>query len=76
MEKFQKNLKQFRKDNNLTQKQLGELAGCCESNISQLESGKSTPTFALIKVIHDIDPEIDLKEFLFGGELDESEDNK
>lgn len=68
MEKFQKNLKQFRKDNNLTQKQLGELARC---NISCLERGKSAPTFELIKAIHDIDPEIDLKEFLFGGELDD-----
>lgn len=73
MEKFQKNLKQFRKNNNLTQKQLGELAGC---NISCLERGKSAPTFELIKAIHDIDPEIDLKEFLFGGELDESKSDK
>lgn len=68
MKKFQKNLKQFRKDNNLTQKRLGELAGCSESNISYLESGKSTPTFELIKSIHEIDPSIDLKEFLFGEE--------
>ena len=68
MKKFQKNLKQFRKDNNLTQKRLGELAGCSESKISYLESGKSTPTFELIKAIHEIDPEIDLKEFLFGEE--------
>lgn len=76
MKNFGKKLKQFRKDNNLTQKKLGELAGCSESNISYLESGKSTPTFELIKTIHDIDPEIDLKEFLFGGDEDESEDNK
>ena len=68
MKKFQKNLKQFRKDNNLTQKRLGELAGCSESNISYLESGKSTPTFELIKTIYEIDPSIDLKEFLFGEE--------
>lgn len=68
MKKFQKNLKQFRKDNNLTQKKLGELVGCSESNISYLESGKSTPTFELIKAIHKIDPSIDLKEFLFGEE--------
>ncbi len=68
MKNFGKKLKKFRKDNNLTQKRLGELAGCTESNISILESGKSTPTFELIKAIHEIDPSIDLKEFLFGEE--------
>lgn len=68
MKNFGKRLKKFRKDNNLTQKRLGELAGCTESNISILESGKSTPTFELIKAIHEIDPSIDLKEFLFGEE--------
>lgn len=71
MKIFEKNLKQFRKDNNLTQKRLGELAGCSESNISYLERGKSNPTFELIKAIHEIDPEIDLKEFLFGGDKSE-----
>lgn len=75
MKIFEKNLKQFRKDNNLTQKQLGELAGCSESNISYLESGKITPTFELIKAIHEIDPDIDLKEFLFGGDKSESKGN-
>ena len=68
MKNFGKKLKKFRKDNNLTQKRLGELAGCTESNISILESGKSTPTFELIKAIHEIDPSIDLKELLFGEE--------
>ena len=75
MKNFGKNLKKFRKDNNLTQKQLGELAGCSESNISYLERDKSTPTFELIKAIYEIDPEIDLKEFLFGGEKNESKSN-
>ena len=75
MKNFGKKLKKFRQDNNLTQKRLGELAGCSESNISYLESGKSTPTFELIKTIYEIDPDIDLKEFLFGGDKSESKGN-
>lgn len=66
MKNFGKKIKKFRKYNNLTQKQLGELAGCSESNISCIERGKSSPTFELIKAIHEIDPKIDLREFLFG----------
>lgn len=47
---------QYRKENNLTQKQLAELLECKQEMISKLESGENNPTF---KTIHKISRQID-----------------
>ena len=46
-------LKRFRKRKNLTQKQLAELVGIDQGDISKLENGLRNPTIQLLKRIAD-----------------------
>lgn len=43
----------YKRQSGLTQKELSELIGVSQPHISQLLSGKSKPTFELIRVIRD-----------------------
>jgi len=46
-----KKLREFRKANRLTLKQVAQKAGCTESYISQLENGNANPSIATLKKI-------------------------
>ncbi len=51
MEIIGKKLREFRKANRLTLKQVAQKAGCTESYISQLENGNANPSIATLKKI-------------------------
>jgi transcriptional regulator with XRE-family HTH domain len=47
-------IKKYRKDHNLTSKQLAELVGVSQGTISNIETGKTNPSFENIKKIANI----------------------
>ncbi len=51
MDVIGKKLRELRKANRLTLKQVAEKAGCTESYISQLENGNANPSIATLKKI-------------------------
>lgn len=75
MNKFKKNLKKFRLEKNMTQKELGMMLDRTDTVIAKMESGERYPSFDFMVKFHKVFPEINMNEFLFGiykgGELDE-----
>jgi len=51
MDVIGKKLREFRKANRLTLRQVAEKAGCTESYISQLENGNANPSISTLKKI-------------------------
>lgn len=51
---FAKKIKELRKENNLTQEQLGKLLNMTKTGISYWESGKSEPSFETIEELAEI----------------------
>ena len=51
MEVIGKKLRELRKKNRLTLRQVAEKAGCTESYISQLENGNANPSISILKRI-------------------------
>lgn len=66
------NLKQFRKSFQLSQKDLGNLANVTQANVSQWESGKSTPPIKVLELIKTQYPKINTEWFF--SEPDETRD--
>ena len=51
MERLTKNIKKYRQERNLTQKQLGELCGIAEPTIRRYELGKLKPKYETVQKI-------------------------
>ena len=81
IEKFGKQVRLYRKQRHLTQKELSELIGCNQSAISDVESGKREPSIGLFKDICNA-LGINMNEFIDGyipltkSQIDESKRRK
>ncbi len=63
-------LKELRKQNNMTQEQLGERVGVTNKTISRWETGKYMPPIECLKLLSDI-YQISINEILTGEKLNE-----
>ena len=57
------NIRLFRKSLELSQKDLALLVGVTQANVSQWESGDSTPPIKVIQIIKDIYPKVNPESF-------------
>ena len=65
-------LKELRKQNNMTQEQLGERVGVTNKTISRWETGKYMPPIECLKLLSDI-YQISINEILTGEKLNEED---
>ena len=65
-------LKELRKQNNLTQEQLGEKVGVTNKTVSRWETGKYMPPIECLKLLSDI-YQISINEILIGEKLNEED---
>ena len=62
MELLREEIKKLRKENNLTQEQLGKLIGVQRAHISKLENNASNITIGtLMKVLHALNAQVNFK---------------
>ena len=65
-------LKELRKQNNMTQEQLGERIGVTNKTVSRWETGKYMPPIEHLKLLSDL-YQISINEILTGEKLDEED---
>lgn len=65
-------LKELRKQNNMTQEQLGEKIGVTNKTVSRWETGKYMPPIECLKLLSDL-YQISINEILTGEKLDEKD---
>ena len=65
-------LKELRKQNNMTQEQLGEKVGVTNKTVSRWETGKYMPPIECLKLLSDI-YQISINEILTGKKLNEED---
>ena len=65
-------LKELRKQNNMTQEQLGEKVGVTNKTVSRWETGKYMPPIECLKLLSDI-YQISINEILTGEKLNEED---
>ncbi|EAD9035942.1 helix-turn-helix domain-containing protein [Listeria monocytogenes] len=65
-------LRKLRKQNNMTQEQLGERLGVTNKTVSRWETGKYMPPIECLKLLSDI-YQISVNEILTGGKLNEED---
>lgn len=74
-QKIGKFLKELRKENNMTQEQLGERIGVTNKTVSRWETGNYMPPIESLKLLSDI-YQININEILSGERLDEEQFKK